>query len=317
MSQLPVFNASSQLQQLTDVLDEALDLLKGKNPVMEQNHVSEAIPSSLFEQCIELCQQGVKEVEPIRTIHHLSCTGGTLITKCLAAMPNVTVLNEVDPLSTMLFKPEKPDFTPTDMLALLRQGNQQVSDELLTQLFLQNVELVAKELTLAGKHLLLRDHSHSHFFMGTEVGDRKTVLSMIDEQFPTLSIITVRNPIDSYLSLDAQGWRTFQPFNIDEYCKRYMLFLDAHEGLPIFKYETLVYEPGKTMKQMCDLLRIKFSETFSETFDVFKFSGDSGRTGNMIEPRPRRTYDASIKTEIAASGHYRSLINRLGYEAIY
>ena len=86
-------------------------------------------------------------------------------------MPDVMVLNDVDPLSTMTFKPETPDFTPTDMLALVRQGNHKVSNEILVRLFVQNLESLRNELSSAGKRLLLRchGHSHSHFLTGREV----------------------------------------------------------------------------------------------------------------------------------------------------
>ncbi|MEO1475616.1 MAG: hypothetical protein AAFS13_04475, partial [Pseudomonadota bacterium] len=30
----------------------------------------------------------LKSAMPVRTIHHLSCTGGTMITKCVASMAN-------------------------------------------------------------------------------------------------------------------------------------------------------------------------------------------------------------------------------------
>jgi len=316
MKQLPDLSPTSGLQQLVDVLDEALHLLEGLSPGSDQHAVAAAIPPSLFEQCIELCRQGRREVEPIRTIHHLSCSGGTLITKCLAAMPNVMVLNEVDPLSTMQFNPEKPMFSPTDMLALVRQGNHQVSEELLIQLFVQNLGMLLKELASTGKRLLLRDHSHSHFLVGSEVGQRASVLSMVDERFPTRSIVTVRNPLDSFLSLESLGMKTFQPFTFDEYCKRYMHFLDAHEGLQIFKYETFIYEPAKTMEQMCVALQLSYSANFTETFDVFRFSGDSGRSGITIEPRQRRACDETILVAARTSAFYRLLVNRVGYEAI-
>ena len=313
MTQLPNIIPPSELRSLSSVLDEALSLFDGQGPRSEQHAVAEAVQPSLFEQCIELCRQGAQELEPIRTIHHLSCTGGTLITKCLAAMPNVMVLNEVDPLSTLMIKPEKPAFTPTDMLALVRQGSHKVSDDLLIQLFLQNLEMLRKNLSSAGKRLLLRDHSHSHFLTGTTVRQRTSVLSMVAARFSTHSILTVRDPLDSYLSLVSLGWLHFQPRTFDEYCKRYLLFLDGHEGLPVFKYETFVNEPAETMEQMCAALRLRYSDSFTDTFDVFRFSGDSGRPGATIKPRPRRSYDEGFLTEAQASASYRSLAERLSY----
>lgn len=309
-------SSSGELQSLADLLDEALQLLAWQDPKIDQCSLVETIQPSLFEQCIKLCRQvGGREAEPIRTIHHLSSTGGTLITKCLAAMPNVMVLNEVDPLSRMQFNPEKPIFSPTDMVALVRQGNNRVSDELLIHLFVQNLEMLRNELASAGKRLLLRDHSHSHFLEGREVNKRTSVLSMVAEHFSTHSILTVRNPIDSFLSLDVLNWKSFQPFNFDEYCKRYMHFLDAHKGLPVFKYEDFVNEPAKQMEQMCVALQLAYTGNFMETFDVFRFSGDSGRSGVTIKPRTRRSYDEAFLENAKTSDSYSLLVNRLGYEA--
>lgn len=318
MKQLPAFSSSAaELQSLADVLDEALCLLEAHGAAINPSTSAATIQPSLFEQCIELCRQvGAREAEPIRTIHHLSCTGGTLMTKCLAAMPNVTVLNEVDPLSKIQFNPEKPNFSPTDMLALVRQGDHRVSDDLLIQLFLQNLKILRSELAATGKRLLLRDHSHSHFLMDRSVKKRVSVLSMVAGQFATHSVVTVRNPLDSFLSLSKLGWETFQPFTFDEYCMRYMQFLDAYNGIPIFKYEDFVNEPVMRMEQICTALRLTYSPGFTETFDVFKFSGDSGRSGMAIKPRARRPYDSAFLEEVKTSDSYQLLAKRLGYEAV-
>lgn len=316
MTQLVSHIPLGNIQQLADVLDEALELLKRPGSRSELA-IDEAISPSLFEQCIELCRQGGQELEPIRTIHHLSCTGGTLIAKCFASMPNVMVLNEIDPLSTQKFNPDKPDFTPTDFLALVRQGNQHVSEELLVRLFTQNLELLRNELASTGKRLLLRDHSHSHFMPYSEMRQRPSVLSMVKARFPVRSLVTVRNPLDSFISLDKgrlSGWKVFRPFTIDEYCKRYLLFLDAHVGLPIFKYETFVNSPAETMQEMCAVMQLRYSSHFTETFDIFRFSGDSGRAGMTIEPRPRQTHNEKILSDARASDSFRILIERLDYE---
>ena len=35
----------------------------------------------------------------LRSIHHLACTGGTLISKCIASMPDVALISEVNPMN--------------------------------------------------------------------------------------------------------------------------------------------------------------------------------------------------------------------------
>jgi len=315
MTQSAALSPSGELQALVDILDDALLLLAGHDTVRESPTSAETIPPALFEQCIDLCRHVERrEAEPIRTIHHLSCSGGTLLVKCLAAMPNVMVLNEVDPLSTMLFDPEKPHFSPTDFLALVRQGDNKASDSLLIDLFVQNLETLRLALASRGKRLLLRDHSHSHFLMDIDIAGRPSVLNVIADHFSTRSILTVRNPLDSFLSLETLGWKNFSPFTFDEYCIRYAYFLDAHQGLPIYRYEDFVSDPQTVMQQMCEALHLPYSPVFSETFDVFRFSGDSGRSGKTISHRARRSCNDGFLEDAKASLPYRSLLDRLGYE---
>jgi len=303
------------LRHLADILDDALRLLDSDEDEGKAPLPACAIQPSLFEQCIELCRQGATlDAEPVRTIHQLSCTGGTLIAKCLAAMPNVMLLNEVDPLSTIPINPEKPVFTPTDLLSLVRQGNQKVGEDIVIGLFLQNLGFLRNEYGAIGKRLVLRDHSHSHFLVGPEIPNRPSLLSIVRRQFPTLSAVTVRHPIDSYLSMQEIGWHGhFHPTTFDEYCRRYLAFLDAYEGLPVFRYEDFVKEPLAVMPDICQALGLGYSDTFVDTFNTFALSGDSGRKGDVIAPRDRRPSGDALTQLAKASENYGKLVHRLGY----
>ena len=81
---------------------------------------------------MDLCAQHEAVVfsEPIRTIHHFACTGGTLISKCIATMPNTQMLSEVDPLSTML-QSKKPKFALTDIIILMQQSTRGIESGLI------------------------------------------------------------------------------------------------------------------------------------------------------------------------------------------
>ncbi len=313
-------NLLLELKHLADTLDGAYRLLDANGAGSGQAASVETVRPSLFEECIGLCRQRVPwDAGPIRTIHHLSCTGGTLITKCLAAMPNVLVLNEIDPLSTMTpkggtFNPDKPPFTPTDIVSLLRQGDRKVPEGLLVKLFLKNLDLLRDEYGRAGRRLLLRDHSHSHFLAGDEIAQRPSLLSMVKSRFPVLSVVTVRHPIDSFLSLESHGWPNC-PRKFEEYCRRYHAFLDAHEEVPVFRYEDFVNDPSAIVAELCQSLELSYSESFLDTFDVFRFSGDSGRTGMTIEARPRREVNEDFLAEVNSSSVSVELLSRLGYES--
>jgi len=231
-------------------------------------------------------------------------------------MPNVVVLNEVDPLSTLDLDPAKPRFSPRDIGALLRMGDRKVSTGTLIALFLNQLETLEHRINLEGRRLLLRDHSASHFLALPDPSVRCSLYSILLARGKTVSIVTVRDPIDSYLSMASFGWIGFFPPTLEEYCRRYLLFLDAHATLPIFTYEKFVANPIVEMAKLCKHLDLPFSDGFIDTFDVFNFSGDSGRTSDVIGPRPRREFSSAHLEQARSSSAYRMLCDRLHYSAL-
>ena len=271
---------------------------------------------TLLKQCLSLCErhQSIQQ-EPTRTIHHFACTGGTLISKCIASMPNTQLLSEVDPLNSPAKQSRRPQFNPTNMVALMRDSTRGASDELIVELFLGDLKIVYDDIISKGGNLVLRDHAHSHFCMGPAVQQRPSLLEMVASRFQTLSLITVRNPVDSFISLRLNKWVFFSPASFDEYCGRYLAFLKAYEGVPIIRFEDFTAEPDMVMKKICEFLKLPFNPQFKELFSVFKISGDSGRSGDVIQSRPRREIDPALIEEIAASENFTRLGSLLGYSA--
>jgi len=254
--------------------------------------------------------------EPIRTVHHLSCTGGTMIAKCIAAMPNVTLLNEIDFHSPIMSpSPSGPVlFTPTDVVSLIKQAEMREADDLISDIFLSDISLIRKHEWLHGRHLVLRDHTHSQFLTGDKIADRATMKEQLSAEFPTLSIVTVRNPIDSWLSMLANRWHEqFSPPVFDEYCRRYNSFLDHYDEEQIVRYEDFVSDPPGVVKKICQTLNLGYFDQFEEVFQTYNFSGDSGRKTGGIRPRPRRENpEFDIQAAVSAP-EYRILADRLGY----
>lgn len=229
--------------------------------------------------------------EPVRTIHHLSCTGGTLFAKCIASMSNVLLLNEIDLQSLLPTNQAKSKFTPTDMVSLLRQGDPDISAELIERVFLNDLRTIHEDQWGIGRHLVLRDHSHSHFLSGPEVSQRPTLRELVQRNFEVRSIVTVRNPLDSWLSMVSHGWEShFQPATFNEYCRRYLLFLERYRDVPIVKFEDFVEKPESVMKQICEILDLEYFCLFQDVFSSFRFSGDSGRRSAQIGGRSRRDH---------------------------
>jgi len=161
----------------------------------------------------------------------------------------------------------------------------------------------------------LRDHAHSHFCRDNEVQDRPDLRTLVSSKFPVLSLVIVRDPIDSYLSLKANDWVHFTPATFDEYCRRYLAFMQAYEGVPIIRFEDFVSNPVSEMAKICELLDLPFNPDFRDLFSVHRITGDSGRSGMSIESRPRRPVDASLASEFKASINYQNLRLALGFES--
>jgi hypothetical protein len=303
-------------RQIAEAVRDAARLMREASFSVSAAEATPVEHGSLIEQCLALCRlQDERRPEPVRTIHHFACTGGTLICKCIAAMPNVQLLSELDPLSTMQYKPEgRPRFAPTDMALQLRQSSRGVDDDLLIRIFRADLLLIYDDASSRGQRLVLRDHAHSQFCFGAQVPDRATLRELLPPDLPVVSLLTVRDPIASYVALARSNWLTFEPATLDAYCERYLEFLRRHDAMPVVRYEDFVDRPAATMRQVCASLELSYNDGFEDLFAVFQLSGDSGRAGDRIGRRDARPASAALLAEAATSTHYRRLCERLGYD---
>ena len=304
------------VKSLLGTIDEALALL-GDLPVAGTGVVPvQESGGSLLDQCLALCDEGeARGPEPVRTLHHFACTGGSLFAKCASAMPNVRLLSEVDPLSTtqQTFREGRLRFSPTDMINLVQQGDRGADDALVLDMFLADLALIHADGERRGLRVLLRDHAHGPYATGPATPDRPGLRDIVSRRFPVLSLVTVRHPLDSYLSLRANGWVHFKPGTLDEYGARYLDFLDAHAGVPVLRYEDLLAEPVRVVRQLCGYLDLPYNPEFENLFDAVRVTGDSGRAGPVLSPRPRREVTDDLRDESGASPNYTRLLQVLGY----
>jgi hypothetical protein len=275
---------------------------------------AEPLPS-LLEQCRSLTERLPADPEPVRTVHHFACTGGTLIAKCLACMPNTQLLSEVEPLSRLKNKLYQTRFYPTDLIESVRASSRGSDTAVEADLFLAGLHVVYRDCQRKGLRLILRDHTHSRYCVGTDVSKTPDLRSLVGGAYPVRAIVTVRHPLDSFLSLQKMGWLHFEPPSLDEYCTRYLRFLDDYEGVPLFKYEDFVERPEAEMRAMCEALQLPFAEGFEDLFSVHRLSGDSGRVSDRITPRERRPTPEAVKEEAKHSASHADLCRLLHYPA--
>lgn len=264
--------------------------------------------------CIRICADApTRSDEPLRIVHHLSCVGGTLITKCIASMANILVLNELDYHSSLTSIAQgHPSFAPSDMVSLLRQGDVEISSDLISQLLIENLRTVISDQRAIGRTVLVREHSHGLFLVGDAPMPHHSLQAILSMNFPVRAIVTVRDPAESYLSMVNAGWHThFEPSNFGEYAKRYHAFLDAHDETPIVQYEALARTPEQSMQDICKHLDLQYFPDFQQVFGLFQFSGDSGRGGRSIKLYKAREDADKFRTHSS----YRDLADRLGYDS--
>lgn len=254
-------------------------------------------------------------VEPIRAIHHLACTGGTLISRAIAAMPNVTLLSEIDPLSTLDATPAgaAEPFRPLDLLRGAQIAARPADTDTIAKVFTAAIATLHAELSAQGRHLCIRSHPHSQFHTGASIRPRPSTHSLLARAAPVRAVLTVRHPLDSFVSLRRARWVHFEPDTPEAYAQRYLAFLDAHQDIEILTYERFVTEPEASAQWLCERLALSYDPAFPERMQQVWLSGNSGRAGARITPRERRPIAQDVLDAARASQAFRDLCERLDY----
>ena len=298
-----------------DALEDALALLREHGPTGDAAPPAEPLPS-LLERCEALVAEAASAgPEPLRTVHHFACSGGTLICRCIAALPNTVLLSEIDPLSTnRTAEPGGARFAPTDLILQLRQSRHPVDPAMLVAVFRAGLDRLHGLLAAEGRHLVLRDHPHSRFCTDVDAAARPGLRDMLRPDHRLLSVVTVRHPLESFLSLEAADWVHFSPATLEDYARRYHAFLDDHADLPVIRYEEFLADPETVLSGICARLALPFDRLALTLQAGLVLTGDSGRAGGTIAPRPRRPIPEPLRAQMTDSPSYEQLCTRLDYD---
>jgi hypothetical protein len=281
------------------------DLLLQQSTKYSTNSLDFTNATSLLDKCEQVTNSYKKTKPDIRVIHHFACSGGSLFTKCLSSMANTFILSEVHPHFYQHLQTDMATFLPSDIATLAMQAGVPEPYKLARQVFKQSIKTAHGHVEQLGGVLVLRDHSHSDFCIGTEYRHKTLITKLLKDDFDVISIATVRNPIDAYSSLLSNGWVHFNPQTFDAYCERLSQFLAQFKKRNIIYYEDFVSCPETVMEKMCLILNIEYDESFMDLYDQFKVTGDSGRKSSGISKRRRREVSAELKNEIEGSKHFR------------
>ncbi|WP_139788475.1 hypothetical protein [Halomonas sp. BC1] len=161
-----------------------------------------------------------------------------------------------------------------------------------------------------GGSLVIRAHTHADYCTDIVPPEQDTLTRLLDPFFDIKHLVTIRNPIDSFLSLQDNGWVHFEPATFDEYCYRLFKFLNFFEASDIVCYEDFVSEPRKLTSRCAEILDIPVNNLAHDYIDIFNISGDSGRSGSEIMPRSRKYVSDEYMQDIIQSISFKELCKR-------
>ncbi len=271
---------------------------------------------TVVSKCLAYMHDVMRMKKPkIRTVHHLSCSGGTIVSKCLSCMQDVMLLSELHPDQ---FRDSK--FNPFDPLQqFMDRTGLRENVQFRRQVFLDMISTTEQAIRDRKQIAIIRDHTHSDYLIQPDANSITSKTSLIDvlrERYEVLSVLTVRNPVDSYISLCDNGWnRSVKSF--EDYCSRVLLMWDvyAEKKIAIYKYEDFCRTPDLILEAMCKDLQLEFLSTYKTNFSKIKLSGDSGRAqkSQTIEVLPPREYPQKLIEEARESASYQEIQARYGY----
>lgn len=303
-----------------DKAAQAAHHLRIANGLLEQHGLSgsETLeagldPASLLQSAQSLLADAPVCPRPVvRSLHHMACSGGTMIAGVIAGQTNVRLLSELNPFSTQTDL--KHLFRPSDVSFQARHGVRPVTQRTVHRLFVAEIDVLLQDAHENGFYLVLRDHSHSAYCLGIGPQDGPPLVEILRDAFPTRPLVTVRHPLDCYLGLLANGWLHFEPRSLGEYCKRVALFLDDHSHAPLQRYEDMFADPEAWFEQACGFLELNFgADVLVPDHRKISVSGGSGRQSSAIAARPRRPVPAYLRAQ-ASDTDYCALCDRLGYD---
>lgn len=256
-----------------------------------------------------------------KTIHHQACTGGTLISKTITAMHKVRLLSEVNPNGPFTGAIQ---FEPTNLISQYCKRFGRNSEEFRFKYFSNQLELILDDCEKSNIHLVLRDHCHNEYMSSELHINRKPLIEAIKfhcslkaKTEPLIkSVVTVRHPLDSFLSCLKKGWVDKINRSLETYSERYIRFLEDYADLLVIKYEDFCEMPETQLKLIAAELDFPYDDTFIERFYKERLTGDSGRTSDIIKLPERREIPNEIKELAKTSEAYFRLCKRLDYDPV-
>ena len=254
----------------------------------------------------------------MNTIHHMPTTGGTIISKAIAACTHSILLSEINPYGFIKHPKKDVGFRPTALVEHAVGASGDLDRALKKQYFIQQLHLCQKHAKAKNKSLILREHSYTAFNLANK---NSALLTILDEgEHDVRSVLSIRHPLDSFISSQKKGWHKKLAPNtktLDEYCQNLTVFVDYMLARPhclLMRYEDFCVDPLVEVSRAGKFYGLTVDPNDLAKAMEIPASGFSGRKSNKIEVRRRQEVSEELLETAQTAKEYRVFCERFGYE---
>ena len=232
-------------------------------------------------------------------------------------LPNTIIASEINPLAgaTPDHKVTAPHLALKLQMALWHGIS--LNGETLTDVVLD----LLRQCGHSGWQPIIRDWTH-HDFRRSELNRWRPsrqfrIIHELEESVDLKVFAFIRDAIDVYLS-------SMQ--NIDEFADDYLSYVQKlhKSGIPIIKYEDMVSNPEETVRAICSLTGVMYSDAYTRFTHNKKCTGDiqMGRLSRGIRQKavvelPRKRVLHDIRVQIESNSAIREANILMGYPPSY
>lgn len=251
---------------------------------------------------------------------NFSRSGGTLLARILGSFPNVVLASEINPLLGSTPDSKK---AVSPALALKEQMKVWYGIDLYSNNFLDALTELQRYCQEHKQQLIVRDWTHLDFRkVRLNNWNPSGELTLVNEVQQVIGgnievFVFVRDAIDVFLSSNVE----LDQFSIDylSYVKKIIEL-----GAPIIKYEDLVENPETTIKKICDIVGLEFSQNYKRFHKNIKVTGDiqlgqasRGMREQAIAIFPRKWVPKTLQKQINSNKDLSEANHLLGYSPQY
>jgi hypothetical protein len=253
-------------------------------------------------------------------IRTLGGCGGTLLARLFGALPDVLLLSETNPRSSLLYG------GILNPIVQIRKWHSEWVDSIAgfdeyeigyPPRFGDMLARVWEACCVRRRTLMVRDFNYVDFvgvpFLWPTASDLSLDVALAG-RFRPVDIVLVRFPPAQLASLRTHG--AIGPvLTAQRFFDGYHAFLAAVRGARIFRYEDLVADPTSTFEAMCAALGVSCDRTVFERFaSIETVTGNLTRKGDRSITAPEPS-DAAMRSEaeLAQLPGYDLLLQALGY----